>query len=390
MIALKLAYRNLVGAGIRTWLSVAVLAFTFIIIIMTSGLIDGWNKQASIDMKAWEIGKGHYWHSGYDPYDIFSLEDAHGAIPDAIKGEPEKKLYVPELISQATIYPQGRMRTILMKGIDPDQQVIKLPTEMLKGDFNEIPVIIGTRMAEAAKMKTGDVTTMRWRDNNGTFDAAEIVIAGIFKTSITTVDIGQVWLSLETMQEITGMKDQATVLVVSPEVDELLTLPGWEFKEDTFLMSTLLEVIKTKGAGSSILYMIFLGLGLLAVFDTQVLSIFRRQKEIGTYIAMGMTRTQVVKLFTVEGAMHSFLAVMVGAIIGTPFFIWFAKVGLTLPESYDSFGMGIAEKMYPSYGLGLIRSTVILVVLTTTVVSYLPSRKITKMNPTEALRGKIQ
>jgi len=390
MIAIKLAYRNLVGAGIRTWLSVAVLAFTFILIIMTSGLIDGWNKQASTDMRAWDIGQGQYWHNGYDPYDIFSLEEGHGVIPEAVKDDAVKNLYAPELIAQATIYPQGRMRTILAKGIEPDQQIIKVPTNLLKGEFDEIPVLIGNRMAKAAKMKVGDVTTMRWRDSNGTFDAAEIVIAGIFRTSITTVDVGQVWLPLEIMQEITGLEGEATLLVVSPEVDELMSLSGWEYKDDTFLMSSLLEVIKTKSAGSSILYMIFLGLGLLAVFDTQVLSIFRRQKEIGTYIAMGMTRTQVVKLFTVEGAMHSFLAVIVGAIIGTPLFAWFAKVGITLPESYDSFGMGIAEKMYPSYGVGLILSTVILVILTTTIVSYLPSRKITRMNPTEALRGKIQ
>ena len=390
MIALKLAYRNLVGAGIRTWLSVSVLAFTFIMIIMVSGLIDGWNLQASTDMKAWEIGKGQYWSDGYDPYDPFTLEDGHGEIPSEFTTGADKGLYAPVLISQATIYPQGRMRTIVMKGIDPDQDIIKIPTSQLKGEFGAIPVLMGNRMANASKMKVGDVTTMRWRDVNGTFDASKIVLAGTFKTSITTVDNGQIWIPLETVQKITGASGQATIVVVSPEADELPVISGWEFKEDTFLMSTLLDVIKAKGAGSSIMYIIFLGLGLLAVFDTQVLSIFRRQKEIGTYIAMGMTRGQVVRLFTVEGAMHSFLAVILGALIGTPFFIWFARVGLTLPDSYDSFGMGIAEKMYPSYGMGLIISTVILVVLTTTIVSYLPSRKISKMNPTEALRGKIQ
>ena len=56
------------------------------------------------------------------------------------------------------------------------------------------------------------------------------------------------------------------------------------------------------------LWAILLMLAMLAVFDTQVLSIFRRQKEIGTYIALGMTRKQVVTLFTLEGAMHAVLA----------------------------------------------------------------------------------
>ena len=79
-------------------------------------------------------------------------------------------------------------------------------------------------------------------------------------------------------------------------------------------------MIKTKSTGGSIFYIIILALALLAVFDTQVLSIFRRQREIGTYIAMGMTRKQVVGIFTVEGGMHAILAVILGAAYGFPFF----------------------------------------------------------------------
>jgi ABC-type antimicrobial peptide transport system permease subunit len=49
----------------------------------------------------------------------------------------------------------------------------------------------------------------------------------------------------------------------------------------------------------------------------------------------------------------------------------------------------MAERMYPVYGLGLIIGTVLLVVISATIVSFLPARKIAKMNPVEALKGKI-
>ena len=52
---------------------------------------------------------------------------------------------------------------------------------------------------------------------------------------------------------------------------------------------------------------------MLAIFDTQILSIFRRQKEIGTYVALGYTRREVVGLFTVEGTMHAVLAAIADA-----------------------------------------------------------------------------
>ena len=50
----------------------------------------------------------------------------------------------------------------------------------------------------------------------------------------------------------------------------------------------------------------------------------------------------------------------------------------------------ITEKIYPYYSLRLIIITIILVVISATIVSYLPARKISKMNPTDALKGKIQ
>ena len=46
MLALKLAFKNLMGAGLRTWLNVSVLSFAFVIIVFYNGLIDGWNRQS--------------------------------------------------------------------------------------------------------------------------------------------------------------------------------------------------------------------------------------------------------------------------------------------------------------------------------------------------------
>jgi putative ABC transport system permease protein len=390
MIAFKLAIRNLLGAGLRTWLNVFVLSITFILILLMHGFIEGWNRQAMNDMKEWEVGGGQYWHTGYDPHDPFTLEDSHRTIPESVLTEAQKDNYCPELISQATIYPQGRMRNILMKGIATDQKILELPTSSLTGDYDEIPVIIGTAMARATKLGKGDITTIRWRDANGTFDASEIVVTDIFKTNVPTVDALQVWMPLSTMQEIIGMPDEATIIVVKQDMVDPEPIPGWEFKNTKFLLSAITDTIKTKSIGTSFIYIVFLALGLLAVFDTQVLSIFRRQKEIGTYVAMGMTRKQVVGIFTVEGAMHSILAVLLGAVWGIPLLFWVSRTGFGMPVSADEFGLAMAERIYPAYGIGLIVVTMVLIIITTTIVSYLPSRRIAKMNPTEAIRGKIQ
>jgi hypothetical protein len=58
MLAFKLAFKNLMGAGLRTWLNVSVLSFAFIIIIFYNGMIDGWNRQSRRDTLEWETGQG--------------------------------------------------------------------------------------------------------------------------------------------------------------------------------------------------------------------------------------------------------------------------------------------------------------------------------------------
>jgi len=48
----------------------------------------------------------------------------------------------------------------------------------------------------------------------------------------------------------------------------------------------------------------------------------------------------------------------------------------------------MADRMYPLFTPGLILGTMSLIIVVTALVSYLPARKIARMNPTEAIRGK--
>ena len=390
MTAIKLALRNLIGAGLRTWLSVIVLAIILILIIWQYAIIDGWDRMAVRDMIAWEIGGGQIWTEGYDPFDPFTLEDSHRAIPQSFNDEIEKGNMAPILITQASIYPEGRIMSILLKGIDPSQQVSELPTGKLLEEYDVVPAIIGRSMARDSKLEIGDYTTVRWRDVDGTFDATELVIADIFNSDVPAVDNMQMWIPIKSLQEMTQMPGEATLIVTDQDFTWTGEESGWVLRDHDYLLQDMENMIRMKKVGGSVFYIILMLLAMLAIFDTQVLSIFRRQKEIGTYMAMGMTRGQVIKLFTVEGAMHSILAVILGAIPGIPFLYYMAKVGYSMPAGSDTMGLPIAETIYPAYSLGLILSVMILVIITTTIVSFLPSRKISKMNPTEAIKGKLQ
>ncbi len=246
MLAFKLAFKNLVGAGLRTWLNVLALSFAFVVIIFYNGIIDGWNRQSRTDTQEWESGWGQYWTPGYDRYDPFTIRDSHQPLSKEVLAEVAKKNLVPVLLTQATAYLRGHMTGVILKGIDPSQTALKLPSGAIRESSGDTDyAIIGKRMAETCKLKQGDRMLIRWRDRNGTFDARELEIASVFKCDVPLADKGQVYLRLDVLQKMMGMENEATLLVtgknyVGGEIND------WDFKDQTYLLADMDKIIKTK------------------------------------------------------------------------------------------------------------------------------------------------
>ena len=395
-VLFKTAFRSLIGNGLKTWLNVFVLSISFVLIIILQGILKGWSNQAVDDTVKWEIADGQYWQTKYDPFDPFSLDSSTVEIPTIFKKSIDNHLIEPILITQGSIYPEGRMQGVLLKGIRPDQKLLKIPTQKLISQTpslgaggSEIPVILGAFMARQTKLRMNDVVTLRWRDRNGTFEAADIRVVGIFKTSIPTVDNGNLWIPLDRLQQMTMNNNCANLLIKSPEIKSQ-KVKDWDFKTVTKLTESTMLLVKTKSIGTSFLYIIFLLLAMLAIFDTQTLSIFRRQREIGTLVALGMTQNQVVWHFTLEGTINALLAFVVGALWGTPIMYYMVVKGYSFNMDASEIGVPMADTMYATITPELVINTMIFILIVTAVVSYLPARKIAKMNPTDAIRGKVK
>jgi len=390
MIIPKLAFRNMLGAGAKTWLNAVVLSMAFVAIIWGQGLYIGMDAEVSRAMIEAEYGGGQYWVEGYDPFDPFTIQDAHRPLTGPLRALGEKRQATPFLIVQGTIYPGGRIVPVLLKGIDPGQKLLSIPSSVLKAADNELPALIGARMSATSGLKKGDTVTVRWRDAKGTFDAKDLQIVEVMRTTVQSIDSGQIWLPLQTLQEMAGISSEATIVVTEKNYGPAVPIPGWTFKNLDYLLDDIKSVVQAKTIGSSILYSILLFLAMLAIFNTQLLSIWRRRKEIGTMMALGFSRGKVIRLFTLEGALNGVLAALVGAVYGIPLLAYTATHGLGLPaDQIDSFGIAISEKLYPTYSSALVVGTTILVFAITTIVSFMPTRKIAKLKPTDALRGKL-
>ena len=386
----KLAIKNLIGAGMRTWLNVFVTAVSFFMIIFTSGMYNGMRshaKQVTIDT---EVAGGAYWHPKYDPLDPFSYEDSHGIPPDKISDLIDNNNAFSVLVSQASIYPNGRMMPVMMKGIEPEQSIINLPTQsLLKDTDGLIPVLIGRGMANYTQLKVGDSFAIRWLDANRTYDADEGVIVYIMETENFKVDMGTIWIPLERARTMLDMSNEATYVTFVKNISTVQEKGKWIYRDVNYLMRDMEAMIEADEPGAQIMYIILLALAGMGIFNSQILSIFRRRKEIGTLMALGMTRSRVVTLFTLEGGMNAFFALIMTLILGGPVFIYFALYGIPLPIDYSEMGLIVAKRLIPVYTLGLFVTTTLFISIVVLILSYMPSRRISKMKPTDALRGKI-
>jgi len=295
----------------------------------------------------------------------------------------------PILIREAAVYPEGRFRTILLKGIDPSQKIVSIPSSLLSTGDGTIPALIGIRMAKSIGARTGDELVVQWRDAHGTFDARSVRIVDVMKTTVQEIDNGQIWIPLDRLQSLMSLPGEASIIVLKKDLSSPSQVSGWNFKSLDELLADIHATVSSKRIGGSVLYAVLLFLALVAIFDTQVLSIFHRRREMGTLMALGMTRGKIIQLFTLEGALQGILAALVAAVYGIPLLAYVATTGFELPQATDTIGFAIGEKLFPTYSAALVIGTALLVLLVTTIVSFLPTRRIADLKPTDALRGRM-
>ena len=387
---LKIALKNLLGARLRTFLNVLVTAFSFYLILFTSAMYDGMLQHAKQVTMDTEIAGGAYWHPEYDPLDPMTFEDAHSVPPSAIQALIDENKAFPVLVSQASIYPGGRIMPTIMKGIPPAQRIVNMPTDALLGHEDiAIPVLIGKGMASESKLEVGDAFTIRWLDTDLTYDADEGTVVHIMDTENFKLDMGHIWIPLNKVQSMLAMEGEATYVTYGKGAQPVQDKGDWIPRDINYLVQDMEAIIEADKPGAQILYLILLAMAAMGIFNAQVLSIFRRGREIGTLMAIGMTRPRVVGLFTLEGGLNAVLSAAVTLIVFGPILWYFGAYGIPLPIDYSEMGLIIAKRLIPVYTIGLVVSTTILVSIIVLIVSYIPSRRIAKMKPTDALRGKV-
>jgi ABC-type lipoprotein release transport system permease subunit len=383
----SIAKKNFSRQGLRASLNVLVTALSIIALIFMLSLLNGFQAQATRNVINTDIGGGHYRAPGFDILSPSKWEDYTVKVPDTLL-RLHNKDKAEVLVVQGQLYPNRRLYPVQIRGISMEQSLLQLPLDNLKtfsANFDDlIPVVVGAKMAKKAHLHKGDTLTLKWRDRSGAVDAKDIIIIDVGDILNPRVDEGVVWLRLDHLRLMTDRKNEVSWVAVKHYIG---LISEFEFQPVEFLMSDLLALWRQDRMNSKILWAILMTLVCISVFNTQMLNIFKRQKEIGTLMALGMDSQRIVRIFTLEGCLAAIWALVVALLLGLPFFIWFQGVGFDVSHLSEST-LPIRETIYPDYQPIEIIYSLIIVFILIVASSWFPVKKITRLDPTMALRGR--
>ena len=382
-----IAKKNFSRQGLRAILNVLVTALSIIALIFMLSLLNGFQAQATRNLVNTDVAGGHYLAPGFDILSPTEWEDHTIKVPDSLL-QLQAKDKAEVLVLQGQLYPNRRLYPVQIRGISMEQSLLKLPLDNLKkysNNFDDlIPVVVGAKMAKKAHLKKHNTLTLKWRDKSGAVDAKDIIIVDIVDILNPRVDDGVIWLRLDHLRAMTDREGEVSWVAVRNDIGPVA---GSEFQPVELLMADLLALLRQDRMNSKILWAILMTLVCISVFNTQMLNIFKRQKEIGTLMALGMDSTRIVRTFTLEGGFAAVWALLIAVFLGLPFFIWFQGIGFDVSHLSEST-LPIRETIYPAYQPAEIIYSLIIVFVLIVISAWLPVKKITRLDPTLALRGR--
>ena len=289
VLLLRLACKNLLRTGIRMWINALVIAFSIVIILFMRGLYAGLGHQMMTSLIHTEIAGGQFWAKGFDPLDPATFDNSFSPIPPSAKNVAKDGNICSILYSSGTLYYEGRIIPVTLRGIEPKQEVVDLPTKNLSSTRidGSVPVLIGSRMAEAMKLKDDDTFVVKWRDSNGVFDGTDFTVVEKMDTVNPRVDSNVIWLDLSLLQKMLVTPKMASIMIVHQNTPastfQRFPLNQWSWHSQSDLTRWVKNLVADKEKGGSVLFGLLLFLSCVGIFNSQTLAVFKK-KEGNRYV----------------------------------------------------------------------------------------------------------
>lgn len=256
-------------------------------------------------------------------------------------------------------------------------------------------LVLGVGLAKGLGIKKGDTVSLLARTQKGSTDAIDGVVRGLARTGDPELNKRLVLMSLRSAQRLLHMNGRVTAFAIAtphrsliPQVvDTLKTAltslePPTEVRPWQQLAPYYRDVVTLQNnIMNMVMGMVFI-LVLAGIVNTMMMSVYERQREIGTLMALGFRRRTIVFLFLIEAMGLGAIAATIGAIIGMTVVIITNATGI--PFTIPAVG---TINMRPLIDAGYAVFTVVVAMTTALLAGLYPAYRASRLQPVEALRA---
>ena len=423
LLLMKIGWRNLWRNPRGTLLTALALGLGLTLLLISLGLLDGSHEQ--MVRNGVRFGTGHVVIQAQGYQETGSLELLLPAqVVSTTEGflhsealNPVVRGVSPRLLASGLLSSAANASGVSMMGVIPKQEraVSLIPQRIVEGNYlhddQQSGVVIGTELAGKLAVKIGGKVVLMTQAvpppetkaadaGGGEMQSILLRVTGIFRTGIQAIDAHVIQLPLPEVQALLGVPDRVTQVAVllEREGDSLMVAQGlrkqltgepveilpWRESMPTLAQSFLLDEAFNYVMNGVVLAMV--GLGIL---NTILMRVIERRYEFGLCLALGLRPVQLAVMIICESLALTAISLALGLVLGLSAQHYFAAAGLDLRWFFKSSlpsTLVFDPIIYSRLSLTRIASSVGIVFLTATVISFYPALKAARTELPGALK----
>lgn len=407
MAQFKLALRNLIRNKRRSAVSVSTVTFGIIALLLASGFIE-WIfqdfRETTIHSQLGhlQIIKPGYFEAGKaDPYRFLFSDNLERDLlknPTFQNSSHLIKAIVPRLSFSGLASHGDATLSFIGEGVDPQEQVyfgnaLKISTGSNLSADHPDHLIMGEGLARNLGVKAGDQIVLLVNTATGGINAVEMTISGLFSTVTKSYDDNALRLPISTAQQLlrtqgahswvvllndTHQTDAALAALRNTLSQDRFEIVPWYQLADFYNKTTVLFTKQVQAIKLIIALIILLGIS-----NTMTMNVVERTGEIGTAMALGVKKLDILRQFLCEGALIGGIGGALGILIGWLLATIISSIGIPMPPPPGMARGYIGEILLTS---NMVLEALALAILTTLIASVYPAWKASRMQIVDALR----
>jgi putative ABC transport system permease protein len=410
---IRLALRNIFRNRTRSAISLAAISFGCISLILAGGFFHDTFMRMREAYIHGHLGHIQVYQQGYmakgnsQPFEY--LIENPTEVEKLIASMDHVKCVTPRISFAALLSNGDNTMSVMAQGIDPEgERAMNVVTEV-KGENTSLTFIagkslskndatevnIGRGLAEGLDIKVGNPLILLCNTLGGGLNGMDIHAKGVFSTASKEYDnytlhvpilLARKLLRTEAAQSLVVVLDKTenTDLVLDRLKNEFrvknlaLELRPWYEMADFYNKTVALF-----GRQFLVLKIIIAIIVILSIFNTISMSIWERTKEIGTVMALGFKRWEIMRLFLLEGSILGFIGGVLGVFGGCVFAYLISLIGIPMPSPPGSTVDWTATiQLVPS----VILNALLISFVAALASSFYPSYKASRLIIADALR----